>query len=373
MAEFAHLGQAGVEFERWRETTSPSTVIGVLVALALLFAFRKLIARGGMTLASKLLKKLEINLSEQTVEKLYGTTEILLVTLGILIAAEFLAPPLLGEGILRRLLVSVAVMSVFSAWYQLTGPFLSVFRARQIGDVQMEQDWITRVTKFAILLFGITSVLNVWEVDISGALTGVGVLGAGLAIAAQDLVRNLIAGMTNMSEQRFETGDSIEIDGVMIGAVRRIDLRSTLVVGFDQIPRYVPNSDLSNSVVKNYSAMKHRRVLVTVPLVMSATTEQVVGVRDGLREHLTNCGDFDLGEDAPKHVYVDGLGVGSIGIRFYGRTCTADYATYLQVQERLSVRILELVAQNGTSLAYPTQTIHLKQPGDDLGDLREGP
>ncbi len=371
--ELADLGQYGSELERWKDSVSMQSVIVVGVALALLFFLRKPIARGVMTLTSKLLKKLQIELSDKTIEKLYGTIEILLVTVGVLVASEILAPPVLGEGFLRRLILSVAVMAVFAAWYQLVDPFLSIFRDHRIADVQMEQDWITRVTRFAILLFGITSVLNVWEVDISGALTGVGVLGAGLAIAAQDLIRNLIAGMTNMSEQRFETGDAVEIEGVTIGTVRRIDLRSTLILGFDQVPRYVPNSDLSNSVVKNYSNMKHRRILVKVPLVMSVSNAQAEAVRDGLREHLTTCGDFDLGEDAPKHVYIDGLSPDAVEIRFYARTTSPDYATYLQVRERLVVRTRDLIDETGTALAYPTQTIQLDRSVDTAGPERLEP
>ncbi|MDV7143853.1 mechanosensitive ion channel family protein [Tropicimonas sp. TH_r6] len=366
--EVVDLAEFGNAFDRWADQVSMPTVIAVAVAFAVLVVFRKPIARVTMGLLARLLKQLQIALSDETVEKLYSTTEILLVSAGLLIAAEILAVPVFGHGILRRIVLSVAVMSVFSSWYQLTGPFLSVFRTGQIGDVQMEQDWITRVTKFAILLFGITSVLNVWDVDISGALTGVGVLGAGLAIAAQDLIRNLIAGMTNMSEKRFETGDAIEIEGVTIGTVERIDLRSTLIVGFDQIPRYVPNSHLSNSVVKNYTTMKHRRILVSVQRLMSATLQQAEDVWDGLRDHMRASGDFDLAEDAPKHVDIDSLGRDSINVRFYGRTCGPDYAAYLEGQERLAFRILELVAQAGTSLAYPTQTVHLRRPDDAIAD-----
>lgn len=123
-------------------------------------------------------------------------------------------------------------------------------------------------------------------------MTGVGVLGAGLAIAAQDLVRNLIAGMTNMSDKRFETGDAIEIAGGVSGVVERIDLRSTLLLGFDLIPRYVPNSDLSNAVVLNYSNQKRRRVLTKLSLVHSATRAQIEDVRDRLKDYLQTSGDF---------------------------------------------------------------------------------
>jgi MscS family membrane protein len=209
------------------------------------------------------------------------------------------------------------------------------------------------------LLLGLTALLKVWQVDISGALTGVGVLGAGLAIAMQDLIRNLVAGMTNMSEKRFQSGDAIQVEGQFLGTVERIDLRSTLVVGFDQIPRYIPNSDLSDSVVLNYSARIHRRVKVIVPLVLSSTEEQIEAVRDDLRQHHQNSGDFHLDEEAAQYIYVSDIGPSSVNIMLYVWTKGPDYDDYLQTIERLTLAILRAVKKAGTELAYPTQTLQI--------------
>ncbi len=66
-----------------------------------------------------------------------------------------------------------------------------------------------RVAHFGVILFGISALLTVWQVDISGAMAGVGVLGAGVAIAAQDLVHNLVAGMNSQSENSFSEEDVV--------------------------------------------------------------------------------------------------------------------------------------------------------------------
>jgi MscS family membrane protein len=164
--------------------------------------------------------------------------------------------------------------------------------------------------------------------------------------------------MSNMSEKRFTTGDSIEIEGVLIGTVRKIDLRSTLIIGFDQIPRHVPNSELSNSVVMNLSKRKHRRIRLKIPLVLSSTQAQVEEVRDRLKDYLDTSGDFEISDESPQYVHVNDLGDSSVDILFYAWTQTAEYAEYLKVTERLSLTILSTVKASGSDLAYPTQTIH---------------
>ncbi|MBT3140237.1 mechanosensitive ion channel family protein [Ruegeria litorea] len=185
-----------------------------------------------------------MDLSDEVAQQFRTAAQILVVTFAVFAASESLVSDGVGKVFLDRVLASIATIAIFGAWFQLSGPFASLLRSENSQRIAVEADWIQRLTQFAILLFGLTSLLKVWQIDITGALTGVGVLGAGLAIATQDLIRNLVAGMTNISEKRFETGDAIQVEGQFVGTVKRIDLRSTLIVGFDQIPRYIPNSDL---------------------------------------------------------------------------------------------------------------------------------
>jgi MscS family membrane protein len=138
-----------------------------------------------------------------------------------------------------------------------------------------------------------------------------------VAIAARDPIQNLMSGMSNMSENRFTTGDTIEIEGVLIGTVRKIDLRTTLIIGFDQIPRHVPNSELSNSIVLDLSKRGHRRIYLKIPLVLSSTQEQVEEVRDRHKDYLETGGDFVISDEAPQYVHVNNLGDSSVDILFY--------------------------------------------------------
>lgn len=344
-----------------------NSVVWALIGIVLVFLIRKQLSAFGLMCFRALLARFAVDLSAEVEAHLKTATEILFVTLAIYVAVSFLLPDD-GSGLfLSRVLSSVAIVAIFGAWYRLSGPFASLLRNDTSSLVSSETDWIERVTQFSVLLFGLTSLLKVWQIDITGALTGVGVLGAGLAIATQDLLRNLVAGMTNISEKRFETGDAIQVEGQFVGTVKRIDLRSTMVVGFDQIPRHIPNSDLSNSVVLNYSARKHRRIMLKVPLMLSATQSQIEAVRDGIRHHHQTSGDFELGDAAPKHIYVSDFGASSVDILIYVWTRGPDYQEYLQITERLTLAILSITRNAGTTLAYPTQTLKIDTSTESQG------
>ncbi len=367
----APFQQGGERINDWLASVNPVNVILSVIVVLVVFFLRKPIAGWVFEANRSLLKQFKVSLSQEVADQLKKASEVLVVTLSLYLALDLIQPPELAGGLLRNILKSVALIAIFGAWYQLSGPFSAMLHSERHGSVRLEIDWVLRITRFAILLLGITAVLEVWEVDISAALTGVGVLGAGLAIAMQDLIRNLVAGMSNISEKRFETGDTIEVDGCFIGTVKKIDLRSTLVVGFDQIPRYIPNSDLANSVILNYTSMKHRRVLLKVPLVRSSTPQQIETVRDALRHYHRNSGDFDLSEAAPKHIYINEIASHSVDILIYALTKGSTYEELLQVTERLTLAILAIVEDAGTSLAYPTQTIQLDDRAMKMPGMRD--
>lgn len=346
-------------FTNWLTSIDPNSFVLMLIFILVIWLARNVIAHWVLGLTNKLLKQLSVELPERIRNELATTTAILVVVLTLFPALGVLKLPEFSEVILHKTLSSVAIIAVFSGWYNLCGPFVSLLRSDRFRKIHMEAGWMERVAQFGVLLFAITSLLKVWQVDITGALTGVGVLGAGIAIATQDLIRNLIAGMNNMSEKRFAVGDVIQIEGVLIGTVVNIDLRSTLIKGFDQIPRYVPNSDLSNAVVLNFTHRTNRRVLVSIPLVLSSSPTQITQVRDALRLYLSESGDFELSDDAPQHVYVEALSDSAVPIIFHAWTKDPDYAHSLQITERLSLKILEVVEQFGTALAYPTRTIEV--------------
>ncbi|MCV6825941.1 MULTISPECIES: mechanosensitive ion channel family protein [Halocynthiibacter] len=348
---------------------SSADQIGVLIAIvfvAIVIWLRKPLAKMVVGALDSLMTRLAVGLSDETKAELTVPTSILIATLSIFLALDVLQLPEFADGLVRRVLTSIAVLAVFAGWYNLCGPFVSLLSGETRLGVKMESGWMERVARFGVVLFGITALLTVWEVDISSALTGVGVLGAGLAIATQDLIRNLVAGMNNISEKRFSVGDVVQIEGVFVGTVEQIDLRSTLLRGFDQIPRYIPNSELANAVVLNYSQRRNRRVKLSIPLVLATTQAQILEFCDTLRKHLKESGDFDVSEDAPQYVHVEGLSDSAVLVMFYAWTNDPDYANFLEVTERLTLKIMELASACDTALAYPTQTLNMPDSTSDL-------
>ncbi len=69
-----------------------------------------------------------------------------------------------------------------------------------------------------------------------------------------------LAGFNNAAERRFRERDWICVNGLIEGTVESVDLRSTLERRFDKAPVYVPNSELANNLLINFSRCPHRRI-----------------------------------------------------------------------------------------------------------------
>ena len=367
--EFATLSEFfagfGAPVGAWLERLDRHAALLAIGLVVLVILFRKPLAATATQGVRWLMRTLSINFSDVVEEEAETFLRVLIVAGSLLVALEAMAPPDMVGNFLRRILISVIVLGIFAAWYRLMEPMIDLIGPEKLADVPVDTSWMVRLGQFVVVLMSITALLAVWEIDISSALTGVGVFGAGLAIAAQDFVRNLVAGMNNMSEKRFGKGDWIAVEGGIEGTVQRIDVRSTTVMGFDRVPRYVPNSELSNAIVLNKSRMDHRRVRWTIPLVLEATDEQVNAVCSAVRRHMLDSGDYVTDGSCMLIVCPVALSDNAIDVLALGYTRTKDYQPYLEVCGRLVSAVRHAVGEAGTKLAYPTQTIFLD--GTDIG------
>jgi MscS family membrane protein len=353
-------------FRSWATTVDKEALLIAAVFVAIIFVLRRPIAAALTTLIGWILGALKIDFNDDVHHEVKKALQVMVVVVALLLVHGALALPELFGGLLRRTLISVLVAAVFAMAYRLMEAMVRLADSENsLMSVAVNTRWLVRLGQVVVVVLAVTSILAVWDIDIANALTGVGVFGAGLAIAAQDLVRNLVAGMTNMSERRFKVGDWICVENGVEGIVRRIDVRSTMVQGFDRVPRFVPNADLANAVVMNKTRMDHWRINWTVPLVLDTTEAQLKSVCETLQDHLKDSGDFVTDGSLMLLVKPCALSETSVDVMIYAFTLSDGYAQYLETCSQLVSAIRAAVSEAGTKLAYPTQTIQLRQaPGE---------
>lgn len=118
------------------------------------------------------------------------------------------------------------------------------------------------ITRLGVLSFGTIMAFQQF-VDVTAFLAGLGIIGFTVGFALQDVMKNFASGVILLVQQPFRVGDSVAV-GDYEGTVQAIDLRSTEIKTFDGRIAIVPNADVLNHVIVNYTHSLQRRIEVLV-------------------------------------------------------------------------------------------------------------
>lgn len=129
---------------------------------------------------------------------------------------------------------------------------------------------VSVILQTAAWFVAMTIALNILNLDkaVATLLAGVGIVGLALGFAFQDLSSNFISGLFMAFKRPFEIGDQVETNG-FIGTIRKMELRATILSTTAGLNVILPNKDIFQKPIINYSRTEHRRVELDFTLVNS--------------------------------------------------------------------------------------------------------
>lgn len=118
-----------------------------------------------------------------------------------------------------------------------------------------------------ILLVGLFISLQLLHLEktIASILAGAGIIGLALGFAFQDLTANFISGVFIIFRKPFDVGNIVDTNG-FTGIVEEIQLRSTTIRTFQGLHIMLPNKDIFQKPITNYSLSGKRRIDVVLTL-----------------------------------------------------------------------------------------------------------
>ncbi len=237
---------------------------------------------------------------------------------------------------------------------------LLVRRTRQKMDLRMDTS-VTRFLSglFKVIVVAITVVilLSEFHYNINGLITGLGLGGLTVALAAKDSASNFFGGMVLVIDKPFEIGDWVSCGGVE-GTVEDINMRNTIIRNDSGSLTTMPNALLSAAPITNFSsAMNQRRADVTLSLVYSTSHQQIKQFAAALRGILET--DAEVVSDSVL-VRFSNFSPSSLDIRVIYYTTLSGFGEHLRIRERINYGIMDLAEKQGLSFAHPTQTVELR-------------
>lgn len=208
-----------------------------------------------------------------------------------------------------------------------------------------------------VVLFTGIAMLDQLGVPVSGLLTGAGVAGLAVSLAAQSTLSNLIAGVTLVLEHPFGIGDYVVL-GSYEGTVEDISFRSTRIRTADNVAITIENSKICSEYIQNCDRRTSRLWAFTIGLTYDTPRGKIE----------TLCRKLAALLQAHPDVLPDGISVtldkfndSSIDLLCRVYVSRVSLREFLKVKNCLNLQILDLVRAEGCSFAFPTVTVDMPE------------
>ncbi len=332
------------------------TLIGLLVRRLLL---RRLGARARRT---------PTGLDDAALAALRGPIVLWAAALGLYVGAEITVMSRVAQQLVQRSLVVVLVLSV--SW--TVAQFLAVavrHRAAQEESPLPAATLITNVIRIAVLAMGVLVVLQTLGISIAPIITALGVGGLAVALALQDTLANLVAGVHILATRQIRPGDFIRLESGEEGYVQDVTWRNTTIRQLPNSLTIVPNAKLAAAVITNYHLPEtEQSFLVGVGVSYASDLPRVERVtvevaRDELRDVPGGVAGFE------PFIRLHRFGESSMDFNVILR---AQEVTVQHLRHEFIKRLHARFRHEGIEVPFPIRTVHLR-PGAGDGEGTRGP
>ena len=220
-------------------------------------------------------------------------------------------------------------------------------------EKQKQVRGIVIVLTIIFWIIGLIFLFDNFGFNVTAVLTGLGVGGIAIALAAQTILGDLFNYFVIFFDKPFEVGDFIIVDD-KLGVVEFIGLKTTRLksLGGEQI--IFSNSNLTSSRVHNYKRMNERRILFNFNVEYSTTLKKLEAIPEIIRaiverQKLTR---FD-------RAHFKAYGDSGLNFEIVYYTLDPDYNKYMDIQQAINLNIFKEFQARDIRFAFPTYSVHL--------------
>src|SRR5712671_5696240 len=207
---------------------------------------------------------------------------------------------------------------------------------------------LMRVARVLVLLLFTILALQNLGVELLPLIAGLGVAGAGIALATQGVLSNMVAGLTIIFTKPYRVGEYIAIAGVE-GQVEAITLFNTALTHPDRSLIIVPNRKVVGEILHNYGKIRQSEIQVGVAY------ESNLSVALGAIRDLVRANPRVLADPAPV-IQVVTLADSAVQIAIKPWVAVADFGA---VAGELNLSLVEELRRRGIGIPYPQMEVRL--------------
>ncbi|MEN8238901.1 MAG: mechanosensitive ion channel family protein [Actinomycetota bacterium] len=226
---------------------------------------------------------------------------------------------------------------------------------------------LSNASAVVFFVVGIYAILVIWDINITGLVASIGIVGLVLGLAAQDTLSNLFAGVAILSDRPYEIGDFIILDSGERGEVTKIGLRSTRLLTRDDVEVTIPNGVMgATKIVNEAGGPPQYRVRAAVGVAYGSDIDEVVAVLTDIAESHPHT----LHDPEPR---VRFLAFGASSLDFELQCWIERPVDRGLVLHELNSEIYRRFAAHGITIPFPQQDLYVKEfPSIDRDAIEDG-
>tara|TARA_Y100000991_G_scaffold214093_1_gene201085 strand:- start:9431 stop:10531 length:1101 start_codon:yes stop_codon:yes gene_type:complete len=213
------------------------------------------------------------------------------------------------------------------------------------------------IAKVLTIVFGIVMILgNVFNVNITALVTGLGIGGVAFALASKESLENLLGSFTIFFDKPFTVGDIVTLGGVT-GIVEKVGFRSTRIRTFDKSIVTVPNKNIISTELDNLGARPVRRVKFNIGLTYDTSVENIKNIVNDIQKLID---DHPMTNQDGRVKFLN-FGASSLDVMVLYYVDSPDWEVLIDTQEKINFSIIEIVNGHKCEFAFPSRSIYIEK------------
>lgn len=201
-----------------------------------------------------------------------------------------------------------------------------------------------------IVIFTVLSILQL-DKAVTSILAGAGILGLALAFAFQDIAANFMSGIFISFRKPLKVGDIVDVKGYM-GKVKEVNLRDTVVETFQGQTVIIPNKEVFQNPIENYSYLQKRRFDLSVGVSYGEDLEKIREITLNAVSDIEELSKVDTTQ-----VYFVEFGDSSINLSVRMWINTPEQSVYNKVGSEAIMKIKKAYDAHNIVIPFPIRTL----------------
>ena len=325
-------------------------IIAVVIFLIAFFVFR-IFQRVILNRLAKVAGKTRTDIDDRLIEVIRSIKPRFYLVLSIWIALKYLViSPLFSQIIDAGLTIFIVYQLVVTV--QLIINFIAKRHLEADGSRSLVA-LISGVAKFVLWSFGILLILSNLGINVTSLIAGLGIGGIAVALAAQSILGDVFSSLVIYFDKPFTIGDFITFDGEA-GTVERVGFRTTRIRSIKGEEIVVSNTDLTSQKVHNYKKMENRRIVFNLGVTYGTSSAKLRKIPKMIKEIIKGVKETEF-----DRVHFNEFGDSALLFEVVYYVKSSDYSKYMDINQKINLKIKDAFRKEEIEMAFPTQTIYL--------------